>query len=304
MDSATVPEEVWPAIEAVVGVPASIEQHAAGVGGPGVVICHGPAGRAVMKHTTAEEAVFYRHYAPLVRQHGLSVPLLLAHGVTDGGPWLLLEWLPRVLNRPDPQVLPDQLRYLSALHRTRLDAVPTADRLPQRPIGLTARDTDDALRLWSREEAEPLRDVLLAPWAVTNGDHLLSGDPNVTNWGWRSDGALVLFDWAEAGFGHPAYDLPILCGGMPTAHGIREVVTTYLGRHGELLQELVDQWVAWAVTARLTTFVRFLAAWHRGELADAGRRGAEMLRASLREWLQTVRPLVLPFATNPLVTSE
>lgn len=43
------------------------------------------------------EARFYLHHAEFLRQAGVGVPLLEAHGQDEGGLWLLLEWIPQPL---------------------------------------------------------------------------------------------------------------------------------------------------------------------------------------------------------------
>ena len=289
-------------LQAVVGAPVVAEHVRMGVGGPGIVVCRGPDGRAVFKRTSAEEAAFYREWAPVLAERGLGVPRALAQGTASTGHWIVLEWLPRVLDRLDPAWVPAQTQYLAQLHRLLPDLAPSAaSLLPRRDLQLTRRDADDALALWEPGPARRLRSLLGESWPYVEGRRLVSGDPNPTNWGWRASGELVLFDWAEAGWGHPSYDLPILCGGLPDGAAIRRVVVPYLaaGHVGD--PEAVDQWVAWAVTGRLVTFLRFLAGWRRGQVTEAARRGADMLRDGLLNWMQGVRPLTLPFARRPLV---
>jgi aminoglycoside phosphotransferase (APT) family kinase protein len=305
LDSPVIPEEVYPALQAVVGAPVVAEHVRMGVGGPGIVVCRGPDGRAVFKRTSADEASFYREWAPILAERGLRVPKAFAQGTAATGPWIVLEWLPRVLDGHDPAWVPEQTRYLAQLHRLLPEAAPSAaSLLPRRDSQLTGSDADDALALWEPGPARRLRCLLSEPWPYVEGRQLVSGDPNPTNWGWRQSGELVLFDWAEAGWGHPSYDLPILCRGLPDGAAIRRVVVPYLAAGNVGDPEVVDQWVAWALTGRLVTFLRFLAGWRRGQVTEAARRGVDMLRDGLLDWVQAVRPLALPFARRPLVTPD
>lgn len=58
----------------------------------------------------------------------------------------------------------------------------------------------------------------------------LSGDPNPTNWAMRENGDLVLFDFEQIGYGHPAIDLAITMPGFGSVDGSleKEIAQRYL----------------------------------------------------------------------------
>lgn len=189
-----------------------------GVGGPGVILIAGPRGRAIAKYPVRQEAAFYRSWAPLVRQQGLGVPEVYAQGGHGPREWILMEALDATLAPPYHERLSDMTAYLAQLHTISRDRVPltTGDPLPVRPVALSSEDIDDAAANWAEEGRESLVHLLHRPWPTLPTDtRLVSGDPNPTNWGVRASGQLVLFDWSEVAWSHPAYDSAVLCGGLP-----------------------------------------------------------------------------------------
>jgi hypothetical protein len=292
------------AVERVVG-PLTAVRWVAGVGGEGVFGCDGTWGTVALKYPAPVELTFYHTWAPLVAAHGVAMPAVLAQGQSGERPFLVLEWFPRPVDegRDAPgrsgETLREKIRYLALLHQTdRPAVVPAAAELPARTAVVALEDVRAALALFSLPDANSLERLLRLSWPRVEGKHLLSGDPNRTNWGRRQDGTLVLFDWAEAGFGHPAYDLAILPGGLVDVPTLRGVVSAYLPTG--LNSQNPEQWLAWAVTVRLATFLRFLAHWGRGELVPTARNGAKALCRSLPAWIEAVRPYAAPYGEEPL----
>lgn len=276
---------------AVTGEPMTLER-LNGVGGPGVILIAGPRGRAIAKYPVRQEAAFYRSWAPLVRQQGLGVPEVYAQGESSTRAWILMEALDVTLTSPYRDRLPDMTAYLAQLHAMQRDRVRFAadDPLSVRPVALNPQDIDDAAALWTEEVREYLVHLLHLPWpALPTGMRLVSGDPNPTNWGVRASGQLVLFDWSEVAWSHPAYDLAVLCGGLPEVALVEEVVDVYLESVGAPSPQSRAQWVAWVITARLVAFVWFAAWWSRGQLTEAARPGLIMLQDGLIDWIDTVR---------------
>jgi hypothetical protein len=282
---------------AVTGEPMTLER-LSGVGGPGVIRITGPRGRAIVKFPVRQEASFYRRWAPLVRQRGLGVPRVYAEGAHGARPWVLMEALDKTLTPPYRNTLPDMTAYLARLHTIQQNPrQPTADDpLPVRPVTLSAQDIDDAATLWPEAARAHLVQWLRLPWPVLPTDmRLTSGDPNPTNWGFRDSGQLVLFDWSEAAWSHPAYDLAVLCGGLPEIALVEEVVDLYL-KHADMPPPgSRAQWVAWVITARLVAFVWFAAWWSRGQLTEAARPGVSLLQDGLIDWIAMVRPATAAF---------
>lgn len=281
---------------AVTGEPMTLER-LNGVGGPGVILIAGPRGRAIAKYPVRREAEFYRSWAPLVRQQGLGVPEVYAQGETSARAWILMEALDATLTPPYRDRLPDMTAYLAQLHAMPRDRLrSTDDSLPIRPVALSPQDIDDAATLWTAEVRESLVDLLRLPWPALPTDmRLVSGDPNPTNWGVRASGQLVLFDWSEVAWSHPAYDLAVLCGGLPEVALVEQVVDVYLKSADVRSPQGHAQWVAWVLTARLVAFVWFAAWWSRGQLTEAARPGLAMLQDGLVDWIRMVRPAVITF---------
>lgn len=298
-------ENTWEELESdirsqalsVTGQPVTIER-LTGVGGPGVIRITGPKGQAIAKYLLRTEAVFYRDWAPRVRQRGLGVPYVYAMGENPTRIWILMEALHSTLTPPYHGKLSDMTAYLRKLHTIQRDRIANsaADHLPVRPIILTTDDIDDAITLWPERVRRKLAYLLHLPWPpLPMETQLISGDPNPTNWGWRTSGQLVLFDWSEAAWSHPAYDLAVLSGGLPAVALVKQVVESYFQASHHLTRENIDRWVAWVITARLVAFVWFAAWWRRGILKDAARPGLTMLQEGLVNWIGTVRPFVTAF---------
>lgn len=286
------PRDISQALHRLIGEPQEA-QTAMGVGGPGVTRWSGPQGTAIVKRTSATEAAFYRGVAPILRQRGLAVLDVYANVQDSSGEWLILEALPMLLPRARWGGDPSLLQYLSHLHTVRPRDLPDewAGILPSKPLRPDAAALRDAASLWSGREADRLSHLLEAfPWPSQEnpGSRLISGDPNPTNWGLRDDGTVVLFDWAEAGWGHPAYDLPILIPGLPSPSALTEVVERYCETLSESGPDTVHAWIRVALSARVTTIVHFLAKWTRGCTSDVAKTSIGMLQAHFLSWLEEV----------------
>lgn len=273
-------------------------QRLSGVGGPGVILVTGPKGGAVIKYPLRQEAFFYRKLAPIVRQRGLGVPELYAQSEESRGDWILIEALPFTLEPLYQNKLADLTAYLAKLHTISSGNAPIRpdDPLPVRPVVLRYQDIEDACALWPADTRGHLNGLLQLPWpSLPNERRMVSGDPNPTNWGIRASGQLVLFDWSEVAFSHPAYDLGVLCGGLPEVALVQDVVNFYLASPDVQPGQNPDEWVAWVITARLVACVWFAARWKRGQLTEAARPGLAMLQTGLRDWIDQVRPVLIAF---------
>ncbi len=279
------------------GEPVTLER-LSGAGGPGVILITGPQGRAVIKYPVRQEALFYRKLAPMIRQQGLGLPEVYAQSEASRGEWILMEALSSTLEPPYQSKLADMTTYLAKLHTISSENAPmgTEDLLSVRPVLLSYQDIEDACTLWPTDTRGHLLHLLQLPWpSLPDERRLVSGDPNPTNWGFRASGQLVLFDWSEVAFSHPAYDLGVLCGGLPEVALVRDVVNLYLASPDVHPGQSRDEWVAWVITARLVAFVWFAAWWKRGQLTEAARPGLAMLQKGLCDWLDRVRPVLIAF---------
>jgi len=116
----------------------------------------------------------------------------------------------------------------------------------------------------------------------------ISGDPNPRNWGERSDGSAVLFDWELFGPGSSALDLAIIVPGLGDIETFQQVVDRYavaliaLADHGLTLPNARELAVAKAATvARLVHEQRSGRAQVPDELM-------EWIAASFPRWVSDV----------------
>lgn len=285
------PADIADAVERVLGGMVSAAP-VPGVGGRGIFRCESAGRMAALKFLSPVEDSFYRDWAPGLASRGVAVPTVWARGQSGHRPWVLLEWLGPVPDGDASGTLARKIGHLASIHETRRPHRQAG--LPSRSGELDRRDLDDAETVFDPREGLRFRRWLEKPWPWLEGDSLLSGDPNRTNWGVRDDGTMVLFDWGQAGFGHPAYDLALLAGGLPRVSTLEEIVTLYLARAENGHDEDPGSWLASAITARLTTVVQFLARWRRGELDPAADAGVAMLKGELLDWVGAVRSWTRP----------
>jgi hypothetical protein len=263
-----------------------------GMSGSRVLRICGEHGRAVVKGgAKAAEVEFYERIAPVLRGPGVGVPDLLWAGADAGERWLIVEEIPTPLPRerwgPDAGVLAtlarihtagDALPELRAADAFRPAWTRETTALAIRALGVSGGgDRGDVATLLAgmQEEAEPL----FAPICP------LSGDPNPANWGLRSDGSLVLYDWERFCRGTPALDLAALVPGLGTPEDFRHVAASYaavLPKAGEATPGALDV----AALARDSALAK---AWNVVELLAgiaAGQEGAEQMA----EWLRGAFP--------------
>lgn len=82
------------------------------------------------------------------------------------------------------------------------------------------------------EAARHQSSAILAPC------HLVSGDPNGSNWGLRPWGQLVLFDWERVGLGSAALDLGAVAYGEPCDEEFAAIARIYLSLRPDLCQSV------------------------------------------------------------------
>lgn len=224
----------WPAgllgfVQQTWGEPRAVEP-LAGLSGAKVWLLSTAQGWAVVKQCAPAEASFYRTAAPRLRAAGVGIPELWWSGECDGADWLLLEYLPAAPLRGAWLANPGWMCTLARLHQ-----------LPQsvfvdiggayRPAWSDAL-TEAALELVAQQERRALRAHLQAIAAATEPlrreARPISGDPNPRNWGLRSDGCAVLFDWERATIGPRAFDLAITIPGLASPEAARQVARAYL----------------------------------------------------------------------------
>ncbi|ELP2653999.1 aminoglycoside phosphotransferase family protein [Vibrio fluvialis] len=156
---------------------------------------------------SAVELAFYQHTAPLLRAAGIHIPELLSAELDQ----LVIEWIPHPVALDEFHSCDIGLAQIVKLHRT---DVPSPS--PLKRHGWSQEQTDQTLALLSLPErcSELLRQCQLRSHTLFNTEQIISGDTNSGNWGKRTNGDWVLFDWERFGHGHIAIDLAPLIPGM------------------------------------------------------------------------------------------
>jgi hypothetical protein len=273
------------------GGPVRVE-HLSGAGGPGACRVSAPRGTLIVKNDPdGREVRFYQRVAPNLRQRGLAIPELL----WSDQHWLAMEAIPHPLPRSRWAGDPDVLATLARLH----SSPPTfeLDGLPLFRPQWTVAMTDAALGYVPAGERGLVQSKLHAirerAGELFQQRRLISGDPNPTNWGLRSDGAVVLFDWERFGLGAPAIDVAISMPGLPSPNGGQEerVASRYLefwAATGGEPPATVRQFAAEIRRAKLWTIVEFLEAHASGELPAEAGETATMLAAWLPQGVRSI----------------
>jgi aminoglycoside phosphotransferase (APT) family kinase protein len=243
----------------------------------------------------AAEAEFYERIAPVLRGRGVGVPDLLWGGEDAGERWLIIEEIPTPLPRKRWGADPEVVAALARIH-TAGDALPPLRAGDAFRPEWSEETTAMAIRALGDPNGDGLDDVatvlagmqedaapLFAPACP------LSGDPNPANWGLRSDGSLVLYDWERFCRGTPALDLAALVPGLGTPEDFEDVAASYaavLTNAGEPTAASLDV----AALARDSALAK---AWNVVEVLAgiaAGQEGAgqmaDWLRGAFPDWVR------------------
>lgn len=215
------------------------------------------------------EPKFYREVVPRCPFVASLAPALDA-SVDDGdATWLVLEWISEPLPRERWIADSEVIATLRKLHQAYLPIPQSSWFAPSwtREMSATflqwAPDVDHALL----EDLQGRAQALFEPRAW------MSGDPNPTNWGMRSNRALALFDWERFGRGTPALDLAITIPGLGAPDDFVRVARAY----GE------DARAADIACAKAWSVVEFVN--HHGRM---GSKTLERIRPHVAAWLRSL----------------
>lgn len=180
-----------------------------------------------------KERNFYRTVAPSLAQLGIATPRLEWSTRISESSWLILEDVPCSLPQGDSQHWRADRRVLTTLcklHAATLDEpIAMPDLFEPR---WTEEMTKAALSLFPSATAAGLAPVLTSleyeAQPLFEPRCSISGDPNPMNWGVRSDGAAVLFDWERFGRGTPAIDLGIITPGLGDSAAATNLARDYI----------------------------------------------------------------------------
>lgn len=267
---------IWPAH---LSKPCNIRR-LAGLGVGQVFSAHLGSRPAIIKITPCgRERWFYQHLAHPLAGCGISAPLLLWAGSlpTAKSPErsvIVLEKIPRLLPKARWRADPGTLATLARLHScTAQGHLPPGSKVSGKHGGLKAESwpaamNEEAAQLFAKaeqahtvlEQARRRSRAFLAP------EHIVSGDPNGSNWGLRRTGQLVLFDWERVGLGSAALDLAGVAYGEPDDDEFTAIARLYLSfrpGYGQLVRELVAK----IKLARLYFAALLLSRHQRGQQA-------------------------------------
>lgn len=236
-----------------------------GLSGAAVWRLTGQYRSVVVKRCTQREASLYRR-ADTLNAAGVTLPALLWTGALVDGAWIVIEYLPGTPPRAVWLANPGWMQVLARLHRLPATVLAGVHE-PFRPRWSTAM-TGAALELVTADQRGRLRAQAGVIAEATQGLQQvvqpISGDPNPRNWGLRSDGAAVLFDWERVGFGPPAFDLAITIPGLGSRSDAERVAQAYLAATGltappatavEPLARDIMRCKAWVVVEFMATAV-------------------------------------------------
>ncbi|MCG7584862.1 choline kinase [Photobacterium sp. OFAV2-7] len=189
------------------------------------------------RHASIIEINFYQNVAPLLKDFGVRTPQLI--GVRDND--LMIEYIPNPVTLTELNSNPDTFAQLSSLHR----ALPSiSECLKHHEWSL--QQTENALQLLKLPQTivEALINIQNQSDVLFKTEVVISGDTNEGNWGRRSNGELVLFDWERFGKGSPAIDLAPLVKRMGSLADFEAIIDNYLKHNSdisgcELLRHLI-----------------------------------------------------------------
>ncbi|MCO5177553.1 MAG: aminoglycoside phosphotransferase family protein [Thermomicrobiales bacterium] len=284
LNLSSLPDTIQRAIDSYVGS-LSATDSLGGMSGDSVWRLRGDGQSAILKRSgSSVETYLYSVLSERLRAAGLGLPEMYASAERDGSYWLLLEDIPYPVS--SEQLLTDSsiMKMLRRLH-----GIETTLPLPEgryRPAW-PEEMSQQALRLLAPADpgtvAALLDEVrlrclpLFAPVAV------IAGDPNITNWGLRDDGSVVLFDWERITLGSPAIDLAILVPGVGDRDLYRRLAASYLSGSPEVATETLALQIA---DAKVWSVIEFLAACARGEIVPTF--DLDALLTTIPDWLRLV----------------
>lgn len=179
------------------------------------------------------ERLFYEHTGVVLDRAGVAMPRLLWSAESDGSNWLILEDIAAPFPVPPPEQWrpdPRMVAMLARLHSLTLDL--PAELITYPAWDWTEQVTEAALSFFApvvaRNLAAPIRSLRDQAMHLSEQWCWISGDPNPSNWGVRTDGSLVLFDWELARRGAPPTDLAITVAGLGDPAKYEAVAACYL----------------------------------------------------------------------------
>jgi hypothetical protein len=176
------------------------------------------------------EIVFYEKLAPVFNKNGLQVPFLEWSGSSLKLPWIVIEHIPHALPEHRWETDEEVIEYLAAIHNLKSDFDPSLLYRPTWDEEMNLRVLDCFDPKDKRKMENILSTICSKSQHLFLPDCLISGDPNPKNWGLRSDGSLVQYDWQHIGLGTPALDLAISICSSENTKTCENVARIYLSK--------------------------------------------------------------------------
>ncbi|MGH1613152.1 phosphotransferase family protein [Vibrio parahaemolyticus] len=181
------------------------------------------------------EVNFYKYAAEFLQ--GVNSPRLLKVDGCD----LFIEHIPNSISLSKLKANPNTYELLARLH--------TAKYLPNFPVKSHQWDIlakEKALRILSlpNDANSAIASIQSISSCIFEPQSIISGDTNDGNWGARSNGDLVLFDWERFGYGSPAIDLAPLVNSLGSMVDYHAVIGSYMAHckvlsKSELLRHVI-----------------------------------------------------------------
>lgn len=278
----------WPPVlqrhlEEHFGMPRLVEPLTSGQSQASVSRAHFASRSLILKHSRSDaEFRFYMQVAPRLPAYGIGVPKLYWALEADETYWLLLEDIPQPVPPARQLADPEMIAMLRRLHTLQLQPATDlaqyscpywSDDLTQ---AVAARLPHDLKQLLARLQQR--HQYLFQPTC------LISGDPNPTNWGIRTDGTLVLFDWDRFSTGTPALDLAITIPNLGDATAYRLVAARYLEEQGDAAPFAVEKLAHAIAVVKVWSVAQYLS-------EGAGRR-IDWVLQTMPRWLESVHAIV------------
>ncbi len=222
------------------------------------------------------EYQFYHGASAALKAAGVHTPDLITSRESNHS--LLLEFIP--LSVTQEELVADQgvIKMLACLHHQ-----PGHSNYIFRQHTWSEHAGEQAIRLlgFSGAPARLLVKLQKMSHELFLPKALISGDSNAGNWGRRSNGELVLFDWERFGQGSPAIDLAPLIKGMGQWEEYRSIAERYTGLHPAFS------------TQELAREIAISKAWIVTEVVDILQRRSNPALGLYLNWYRNVLPLWL-----------
>jgi Phosphotransferase enzyme family len=264
------------------GLPRLVEPLASGQSQAAVSRVHFASRSLILKYCERDaEYRFYTQIAPRLLAHGVGVPELCWSVTVGATCWLPLEDIPQPVPPARQLADPEMIAMLRRLHTLQLQPMPDLAQF------VRPRWTDDLTQSIAAQLPHDLGQLL----AHLQSRHQylfqptcpISGDPNPTNWGVRTDGKLALFDWDRFGAGTPAIDLAITIPNLGDTFAYHRVAACYFEAQAVEASSAVETRAHDIAIAKVWSVVHYLS-------EGTGRHTARVIQA-LPCWLEGIHAI-------------